>query len=140
MVAVAVASLPGAFWRARCAVMLAAATASVGGRSPRCLLRWTGNAKVPRTLRVICVFGAMVKGLNPTSGGGSGGGGAMQGGTVPETSVGLAAVPAVFSGGGAGSLFVFVSRLGLVELRSPSRVGFVEVDVFKRSVSLRALL
>ena len=98
------------------------------------------NAKVPRTLRVICVFGAMVKGLNPTSGGGSGGGGATQGGTVPETSVGLAAVPAVFSGGGAGSLFVFVSRLGLVELRSPSRVGFVEVDVFKRSVSLRALL
>ena len=25
-----------------------------------------GDAKLPRTLRVICVFGAMVEGLNPT--------------------------------------------------------------------------
>ena len=33
-----------------------------------------GDAKVPRTLRVICVFGAMVEGLNPTSGGEGGGG------------------------------------------------------------------
>ena len=33
-----------------------------------------GEAKVPRTLRVICVFGAMVEGLNPTSGGEGGGG------------------------------------------------------------------
>ena len=39
-----------------------------------------GDAKVPRTLRVTCVFGAMVEGRNPTSGGegekrGGGGGG-----------------------------------------------------------------
>ena len=32
-----------------------------------------GDAKVPRTLRVICVFGAMVEGENPTSGGDGGG-------------------------------------------------------------------
>ena len=50
-----------------------------------------GDAKVPRTLRVISVFGAMVEGWNPTSGGGGGGGGggAMQNETVPETSVGI---------------------------------------------------
>jgi hypothetical protein len=34
-----------------------------------------GDAKVPRTLRVICEFGAMVEGENPTSGGDGGGGG-----------------------------------------------------------------
>ena len=34
-----------------------------------------GDAKVPRTLRVICVFGAMVEGENPTSGGDGGGDG-----------------------------------------------------------------
>ena len=33
-----------------------------------------GEAKEPRTLRVICVFGTMVEGLNPTSGGEGGGG------------------------------------------------------------------
>jgi hypothetical protein len=45
-----------------------------------------GDAKVPRTLRVTCVFGAMVEGRNPTSGGegekrgGGGGGGDGSGG------------------------------------------------------------
>jgi hypothetical protein len=34
-----------------------------------------GDAKLPRTLRVICVFGAMVEGENPTSGGDGGGDG-----------------------------------------------------------------
>ena len=33
------------------------------------------DAKVPRTLRVICEFGAMVEGENPTSGGDGGGDG-----------------------------------------------------------------
>ncbi len=33
-----------------------------------------GDTKVPRTLRVICMFGAMVEGENPTSGGDGGGG------------------------------------------------------------------
>ena len=51
-----------------------------------------GDAKLPRTLRVICVFGAMVEGVNQTSGGGSNGGGANGGGAVqietgPETLV-----------------------------------------------------
>ena len=51
-----------------------------------------GDAKVPRTLRVICVFGATVEGVNQTSGGGSNGGGANGGGAVqvetgPETLV-----------------------------------------------------
>ena len=51
-----------------------------------------GDAKVPRTLRVICVFGAMVEGLNPTSGGegggdgrGGGGGGGRGGGGGGES-------------------------------------------------------
>ena len=40
-----------------------------------------GDAKVPRTLRVVCVFGAMVEGENPTSGGDGGGdGGGGEGG------------------------------------------------------------
>ena len=38
-----------------------------------------GDAKVPRTLRVVCVFGAMVEGEKPTSGG-EGGGGEGEGG------------------------------------------------------------
>jgi len=51
-----------------------------------------GDAKLPRRLRVICVFGAMVEGVNQTSGGGSNGGGANGGGAVqietgPETLV-----------------------------------------------------
>ena len=42
-----------------------------------------GDAKLPRTLRVICVFGETVEGVNPTSGGdggGDGGGGDGGGG------------------------------------------------------------
>ena len=39
-----------------------------------------GDANVPRTLRVICVFGTMVEGWNPTSGGEGGGGGGGEGG------------------------------------------------------------
>ena len=39
-----------------------------------------GDAKLPRTPRVICVFGATVEGLNPTSGGNGGGDGGGDGG------------------------------------------------------------
>ena len=39
-----------------------------------------GDAKVPRTLRVIGVFGATVEGENPTSGGDGGGDGGGHGG------------------------------------------------------------
>ena len=39
-----------------------------------------GDAKLPRTLRVICVFGATVEGVNPTSGGDGGGDGGSDGG------------------------------------------------------------
>ena len=39
-----------------------------------------GDAKVPRTLRMVCVFGATVEGENPTSGGDGGGDGGCFGG------------------------------------------------------------
>ena len=39
-----------------------------------------GDAKVPKTLRVVCVFGAMVEGEKPTSGGEGGGEGGGDGG------------------------------------------------------------
>jgi hypothetical protein len=39
-----------------------------------------GDAKLPRTLRVVCVFGATVEGENPTSGGDGGGDGGDGGG------------------------------------------------------------
>ncbi len=39
-----------------------------------------GDAKLPRTLRVICEFGATVEGENPTSGGDGGGDGGGNGG------------------------------------------------------------
>ena len=50
------------------------------------------DAKLPRTLRVTCVFGAMVEGKYPTSGGeGAGGGKGRGGGGLPQPTRGHAA-------------------------------------------------